>query len=923
MEVSKLTKDSSKKTLITSALIYANGPVHIGHILENIQTDIYVRHLKMSGRDALYCGAEDTHGTPIEINASKEGVTPEEFIERWWKEHKRDYDNYHIDYANYYTTNSPENQHYTELIFKRLKEKGYIYTKEIELTFCENCERYLPDRYVKGTCPSCGAPDQYGDVCEKCNTTYETTDLVKPYCSICGATPIRKNSLHYFFKLGEFSDWLRDWLNDNKRLQPEIRNQILTWVNEGLDDWCISRDGPYFGFKIPGEEDKYFYVWLDAPIGYIASTANYAKDKDFTADDIWQTDDHEIIHFIGKDIIYFHLLFWPAVLHAADFHVPDNIVVHGFLTVNGEKMSKSRGTFLTADEMREYVDPELLRFYYAANLSHTMTDIDLDLTNLENRINNELVSNVANLVYRVMSFTGKNFKGKTSKINDEALIKEVDEKSKKVYEAYENFEFREAVNRLLEISSIGNKYFQDNAPWELRKSDPEKTLRVLTDCVNIVKNIAIMIKPIMPFFAEKVEKQLNLEDLKWADLDRRVEDHQLGKAEIILRKIEPIAIKVPEPVPEHREIKFEIDSKIARLGVDVKLAVIEGVDIKKSSSELDKLKKEAAEEIKDIDLNDNPIVKAYDEIYKKFKVDVENSAVHLVKLVKEKGNLPTINTAVDSYNLVSAKKLISAGLHDLDNVKGDVKLAVTRGNELYIPLGETEPEKLQPGKFAMVDEEKVLCWLDVKQGQHTKIGNDSKNLLLYVQGNKETTGLYLENALIEMCELITKYVGGSYHLVNPTDISALNLKVAKVTEIKDHPGADKLYIIKIDLGDEQRQLCAGLKPYYPDPNDLLGKNLVVVTNLEPAKLRGELSEGMLLAGDDGENVGVLTPKKSKPGDRVYVDGVTEFKEDKISFEDFMKYTFEARDGKAYLQGKQLKTDSEEITLEKVVNGRIR
>ncbi|MFW6109473.1 MAG: methionine--tRNA ligase, partial [archaeon] len=397
-----MTGSSSKKTLITSALIYANGPVHIGHMVEYIQTDIYVRFLKMSGRDAIYCGAEDTHGTPIEINAAKEGVSPEDFIERWWKEHKRDYDNYLVDFDSYYSTNSPENKHYTELIFNRLKEKGHIYTKEIELTYCENCERYLPDRFVKGTCPNCGAQDQYGDVCEKCNTAYSTIDLLNPYCSICGSTPIRRKSRHYFFKLSEFSDWLRDWLNNNKRLQPEIRNQVLTWVKDGLEDWCISRDGPYFGFKIPGEKDKYFYVWLDAPIGYIASTANYCKDREFSADDIWQTDEHKIIHFIGKDIIYFHLLFWPAVLHGAGFHVPDNIVVHGFLTVNGEKMSKSRGTFLTAEEFQKYLDPELLRFFYAANLSHTMTDIDLDLKNLENRINNELVSNLANLVYRVM-----------------------------------------------------------------------------------------------------------------------------------------------------------------------------------------------------------------------------------------------------------------------------------------------------------------------------------------------------------------------------------------------------------------------------------------------------------------------------------------------------------------------------------------
>ena len=924
LEASKLIiKSNNKKTLITSALIYANGPVHLGHMLENIQTDIYVRFLKMTGQDAFYCGADDTHGTPIEINAAKENVSPEEFVEKWWREHKKDYENYLVDFDSYYSTNSPENQYYTELIFNRLRENGYIYTKEIELTYCENCERYLPDRYVKGTCPYCGAQDQYGDVCEKCNMAYTTTDLLNPYCSICGATPIRKNSIHYFFKLSELSDWLKEWLNSNERLQPEIRNQVLTWVNEGLDDWCISRDGPYFGFKIPGEDNKYFYVWLDAPIGYIASTANYCKDKDFTADDIWQTDEHEIIHFIGKDIIYFHLLFWPAVLKGAGFHVPDNIVVHGFLTVNGEKMSKSRGTFLTAEEFLDYLNPELLRFYYAANLSHTMKDIDLDLKNLENRVNNELVSNLANLIYRVLSFTKKNYNGQTSTIENETLYREIHEKSLGVYQAYESYEFRDAVNRILEISSIGNKYFQDCAPWQLYKSDPIKTQAILTDCVNIVKNITILVKPIMPLFAEKVENQLNLKDLTWADLDKRIENHKLGKAKIILRKIDPIEIKTNQNVHENREIEFELDSRLSKIGIDVKLAIIEGVNIEKSINGLDRLKKDVAEELKDIDIGDNTIVKAYNDIYKKFKVDVENSAVHLVKLVQENGYFPTINTAVDSYNLVSAKKTISAGLHDLDHVIGNVKLSVTKGNELYIPLGEAEAENVPPGKFAMLDDEKVLCWLDVKQGQNTKVGFDTRNLLLYVQGNIETSGLYLENALKEMCELITKYCGGSYRLINPTDISALNLKVAKIIDIKDHPNANKLYILKIDLGTEEKQLCAGLKPYYPNPNGLLGKNLVVVTNLEPAKIRGEVSEGMLLAGDNGIDVGILNPKKSKPGDQVYVKGVEDYKKEQISFDDFMKYTFEAKDGKAYLQGKQLRTSSEEITLEKVKNGKIK
>jgi len=911
------------KTLVTSALIYANGPVHIGHMLENIQTDIYVRSQRMRGRDIIYCGAEDTHGAPIEINAAKQGVTPEEFIDHWKLEHKRDYDDYLIRFDSYYSTNSPENRHYTELIFKRLQENGHIYTKEIELTYCEHCKRFLPDRYVKGTCPKCGAQDQYGDVCEKCNSTYSTTDLVNPYCSICGNTPVRRNSLHYFFKLSEFSGWLENWLNTNQSLQPEIRNQILTWVKEGLQDWCISRDGPYFGFRIPGEENKYFYVWLDAPIGYIASTANYCRDKPCTADDYWQPGGSRIIHFIGKDIIYFHLLFWPAVLHGAGFNVPDNVVVHGFLTVNGEKMSKSRGTFLTAEEFKDYVDPELTRYYYAANLTHSMTDIDLDLVNLENRVNNELVSNLANFFYRVLSFLNKYYDSQTTTVLDGGLLDEVRAKCGSVGRSYDNYDFRDAVREILEVSSMGNKYFQDNAPWELVKTDKDRGQRVLTDCVNIVKNLTILVKPIMPLFAEKVEKQLGLPALDWSRIEDVVENHRIGKARIVLKKIEPIVLKTRDEAQEERRVEFSIDDKLAKMGVDVKFAVFQGVSIRKSDGELEKLKKRAEEEIKAFSIEGDTVIEGYRDVYHKFKADVEPPMAHLISLVKEKGMLPNINTVVDAYNIVSATRRVSVGVHDLDKVVGVVRLKVTQGDEVYVPLGETKQVRVKQGEFAMVDDEHVLCYLDSKQGQHTKIGYDTRNLLVYVQGNAETSGTYLDAALREICDLIARFSGGNYRLLNPTDLSALNLKVAKVTEVLDHPGADKLYIIKINLGSEERQLCAGLKPYYPDRNDLHGKHLVVLTNLQPAKLRGELSEGMLLAGDDGKDVGILNPQKSKPGDQVYVGDVKEYREDVITFDQFMKYRLEAVEGRAYMEGLPLHTDSEDVRLEKVRDGRIR
>jgi methionyl-tRNA synthetase len=707
------------RILVTHALIYANGPVHIGNMLESIQTDIYVRFLKLRGHDAFFCGADDTHGAPIEINAVKQGITPEQLIGQWWKEHVEDYNLYNIGFDSYYTTHSPENQQYTELIFKRLQDAGHIYTKEIDLTYCEHCKRYLPDRYVKGTCPKCGAKDQYGDVCEKCNATYSTTDLVDPYCSICGSKPIRKPSRHYFFRLNDFSEKLRAWLVGNRNLQPEIRNQILAWIDQGLQDWCISRDGPYFGFKIPGEDNKYFYVWLDAPIGYIASTAHYCRDKNFTADDIWQNVNSTIVHFIGKDIIYFHLLFWPAVLMGSGFHVPDNIVVHGFLNVNGEKMSKSRGTFLTAREFSELLDPELLRYYYAANLGHSMTDIDLDLKTLQDKVNNELVSNIANLVYRTLSFLDKNFDGTVTTILNKELLSDVAKKTDGVSDSYYDYNFREAVAKTLEISTVGNKYFQDNQPWELVKTDREKAQRVLTDCVNIVKTVAILMQPILPIFASRVKEQLNLPSLKWADLDRIVENHRIDGAKIILRKIEPIMLKKP------------------------------------------------------------------------------------------------------------------------DEKKEDLK-------------NEAKTEKPQ-----------------------------------------KTSG--------------------------PT---SLDLRIAVVTEVRDHPQADKLYILKVDLGSEQRQLCAGLKPYYTK-NELLGKHLVVVTNLKPAKLRGELSQGMLLAADSGSIVGVLNAPGSPPGMQVTAEGVSGRGVPQIEIGDVAALRMESKAGKAYVNGKLLLTDVETVQVDKEIEGRIR
>ncbi len=543
----------NKKIIVTSALPYANGPIHIGHLVEYIQTDIFVRFLRLIGKDVVYCCADDTHGAPIEIKAKELGIKPEELIAKFLKEHQEDFKNFHIKFDSYYTTNSKENKYFSDLIFERLKKKDLIYKKEIEVTYCKHCKRTLPDRYVKGKCPKCKAADQYGDVCEVCNATYKTVDLIDPYCVICKNKPVRKKSEHYFFKLSKLSGFLEKWIKSNKNLQQEAKNFVLNWIKDELEDWNISRDGPYFGFKIPGEENKYYYVWLDAPIGYISSLANYLKNTKKT-EKAWN--ESKIIHFIGKDITYFHFLFWPAMLHAADLKLPDDIVVHGFLTINNEKMSKSRGTFFTAKEFLEKYDAEHLRYYYGNVLSKKLADIDLNLDEFRERINNELVGNLGNFCYRVISFVNKNFNGEIKNIdNNKTIINDINKKIKKIKDYYNELNFNFAVNETLLISDIGNKYFQKNEPWALIKNDKEKVREICGLCINIAKNLSILIEPVLPKFSEELQKQLNLKDLKWKDIGFDLKNHKIGKEKLLVKKIEeikeelfPLNLKVAEVI---------------------------------------------------------------------------------------------------------------------------------------------------------------------------------------------------------------------------------------------------------------------------------------------------------------------------------------------------------------------------------------
>jgi methionyl-tRNA synthetase len=530
--------------LITSALPYANGSIHLGHLVEYIQTDILVRFLKMTGQDAVYMCADDTHGTPIEVNARRAGMAPEDFIAYYYVEHQRDFADFHITFDCFYSTNSPENRQHSEYIFERLRQQGHIVTRPVAQYYCEQDERFLPDRFIRGTCPNpkCRATEQYGDVCEVCGTTYNPTDLQDPHCAICGSTPVIRESVHYFFTLNAYESFLRDWVCTPGRLQPEIQNFIETWLDDGLRDWDVSRDGPYFGFKIPGEENKYFYVWLDAPVGYVAATEKFCRDtgRDFNA--YWHNPQARIYHIIGKDIVYFHTLFWPAMLHGADYTLPSKVLVHGFLTVNGEKMSKTRGTFINARTYLEHLDPQYLRYYYAAKLNGRPEDLDLNLEDFVNRVNAELVNKIANLVSRVVPFVTRQFAGRIGRLAPEvqSLIDDIRSRIPRIYEAYERLESNRAVQDIVAIAEMGNKYFQDAAPWDVVRQDRQAAQAICTFAVNCCRTVAALIKPILPRYAADVETILCLPPLQFDDATRfDLQDHEVGPFQRLVERVDP------------------------------------------------------------------------------------------------------------------------------------------------------------------------------------------------------------------------------------------------------------------------------------------------------------------------------------------------------------------------------------------------
>jgi len=532
-----------RKILVTSALPYANGSIHLGHLVEYIQTDIWVRFQKMRGHECYYVCADDAHGTAIMLKAEQRGISPEEQIAEVKAEHEQDFSDFLIRFDNFHSTHSDENQELSSLIYTRLRDNGHIATREITQAFDPEKNLFLADRYIKGTCPKCKTDDQYGDNCEACGATYAPTDLINPISAISGATPIEKESTHYFFKLPEFSDFLKSWTRDG-HVQEEVANKLSEWLDAGLHEWDISRDAPYFGFEIPDAPGKYFYVWLDAPIGYMASFKNFCESKESNAlefDEFWKPDSEaELYHFIGKDIVNFHALFWPAMLSSANFRTPTQVCVHGFLTVNGKKMSKSRGTFINARSYLDNLNPEYLRYYFAAKLSSGVDDLDLNLEDFIQRVNSDLVGKVVNIASRCAKFITKGNDGVlSSNIADEALWQQVAGAADSIANHYENREFGRAIREIMAQADAANEYIAAKEPWKLSK-EPGREKEVLDICslgINLFRALMIYLKPVLPAMTEAAEAFLN-DELKWEGDIQPLTGHQISKFKPLMQRVE-------------------------------------------------------------------------------------------------------------------------------------------------------------------------------------------------------------------------------------------------------------------------------------------------------------------------------------------------------------------------------------------------
>jgi methionyl-tRNA synthetase len=784
---------SDRKLLITSALPYANGPIHIGHLVEYIQTDIWVRYFRLRGRDVVYFCADDTHGTPVMIRAWNENISPEELVARMGEEHRKDFSAFGIEFDHYYSTHSAENRELSVEIYRSLASNGHIIAREIEQAYCPRDEMFLPDRYIRGQCPHCGSPEQYGDSCEVCSRTYAPRDLIDPHCARCGSSPQWRQSTHLFFRLAAFEDQLRAWLRAG-RVQEEVIYKLDEWFEVGLKDWDISRDAPYFGFEIPDHPGKYFYVWLDAPVGYMATTLSWCRAQGVDFDTYWRrADEADVIHVIGKDIVYFHALFWPATLMGSGFRTPTELAVHGFLTVNGLKMSKTRGTFINASTYLQFLDPQYLRYYYAAKLTSRVEDLDLNFEEFILRTNSDLVHKLANIPSRTLAIIHRSCGGCLGKLDENGLqlIRRVRSRCDEVGELYRRREFSQAVKVIAELAGEVNSYLQAGEPWLLVKNDPDAAATTCTAALNGFRILATLLRPILPAFADATARMLNLRALTWEGLDEILEERATQPYERLAERVDPKKIEAliqasnesfgqrediapPQRAEiDHGEFQFIFAKEAQTLGLTGAYFLICGMENRESDPEFEAIKCEVIESVlprlsREIIEND-VILKGFrvlhDRVHRSNKKNVASPET-LLSILLETGRLPHINLLVDIYNLVSLRTHLALGAHDLDRIDGNVTLRLTQGGEGFWPLGTDHRKSVGVGEYSYIDDANdIICHLEVKQVEKTKTTASTKNCFFIVQGNPNTDPIYIRKATEELVALTSRFCGGTVRML--------------------------------------------------------------------------------------------------------------------------------------------------------------
>jgi methionyl-tRNA synthetase len=882
-----------RKLLVTSALPYANGSIHLGHLVEYIQTDIWVRFQKMqSGTEIHYVCADDTHGTPIMLRADQEGITPEALIARVFQEHTRDFAGFHVQFDNYYTTNSPENQAYCEDIYAQLEAADLISRRSVEQFYDPVKQMFLPDRFIKGECPNCHSQDQYGDSCEVCGTTYSPTDLISPYSVVSGAAPVRRASEHYFFKLSDprCKDFLEQWtqgrLAGDHPLQPEAANKLQEWFAAGLQDWDISRDPPYFGFAIPGTGGKkFFYVWLDAPVGYFGSFKNYAvrlQAQGIAVDvDAFLRPGHatEMVHFIGKDILYFHALFWPAMLRFAGYRTPTKVFAHGFLTVDGQKMSKSRGTFITAESyLRLGLNPEWLRYYYAAKLGPTMEDVDLSLEDFVARVNSDLVGKYVNIASRTAPFIHKHFKstlsvsledaglddiaqhaldsaydeelealalGLTGGLERPQLLAVIARSAREIAALYEAREYGKAVRRVMALTDLCNRYVDRLAPWDLAKDVGRNAARIHVGCsiaLNAFRLLTLYLKPVLPQVAADAEQFLNIAPLAWADASTLLpSEHPINSYRHLITRVDPkqIAALVKAnketllPSPPGRGAEGEGD----RIAPPLPSPPGRGIGGEGRSSAPSALGKPPLP----------PDLLDFARKLRREKTDAEQLIWSLLRDRRLAGakfrRQHSIEAGDKKYILDFYSHELKLGIELDGGQHQEQKSYDAARTEALLDLGVKVLRFWNNDVLGQIDSVLEAIWNEVKE-----LTQPSPPTPLPGGEGSESSGAAL---------------------ITIDDFNKLELRVARIVNAEHVDGADKLLKLQLDLGGETRQVFAGIKSAY-DPEQLKGRLTVMVSNLQPRKMRFGESQGMVLAASgDGPGIFLLSPDDgAQPGMRV-------------------------------------------------------